>query len=100
MTISYIQFSTATSGTVALDDTHADVQLIHDAASTAATLTITMPTDPFDGQRVFVTSALGVTVLSMSASVGSIVLAVASIAAGGCFAYMYRKASNKWYKVV
>ena len=54
------QYSTLTSGTITGNDTGQNVQVIHNAASLAATLTITFPATPLDGQIFSVASVLGV----------------------------------------
>ena len=43
------QYSTITSGTITANDTKQNVQVIHNAASLAATLTASFPANPADG---------------------------------------------------
>lgn len=95
----YIQYSTATSGTVSLTDTTDDIQLIHDAASLAVTMTIAFPSTPIDGQTIYLQSVLGVTTLTLSASVGTIIGGITTLAAGSVCYYAYRISNTKWYKV-
>lgn len=95
----YVQYSTASSGTVTLVDTGDDIQLIQEAAL-AVTLTIALPATPVDGQRVFVSSIGGVTTLTLSTPVGSIISALTTLAANGIFGYIYRGPTTKWYRIL
>ena len=91
-------YSTATSGTVTLLDTKQDQMCIHNAGSLAATLTITMPPNPIDGQCVMISSTLGVTALTMSSAI-TLVGALTVIAAAGYATYIYESTANKWFRV-
>ena len=91
-----IQISTATSGTVTAQDTKQDVTLIHDA--TALTLTIQMPASPVDGQTVIVTTSGGITALTLSAVVGTIVSALSTLGIGSTGRYIYSAVQNKWFR--
>lgn len=91
------QYSTATSGTITVSDTKQNVQVIHNAATLAATLTITFPANPTDGQTLGVASVLGVTLLTLSAAI-TIVSALTAIVAGGFATYMYDSNSTKWIR--
>lgn len=90
----YIQFTNVTSGTVTITDIQDDVILIHDAGVTA-TLTIALPATPINGQRIGICSAGGITTLTLSASVGTIVTSLTTMAAGGAGTYLYW--NSKWY---
>lgn len=92
------QVSTATSGTVTLANTGQDCQLVHDAASLAITLTITLPANPIDGQKVGIVSTLGITTLTLSSGL-TIVGLLTTLAAIGCVTFMYEVGTNKWYKI-
>lgn len=91
------QLSTATSGTVTLGDTQQNTVLVHDAASLAVTLTITMPATPTDAQQVLIVSRLGVTTLTLSSAL-TIIGSIAALAAGGFVNFMYESSNNKWYR--
>lgn len=95
----YVQYSTANSGTITLVDTADDIQLIQEAA-VAVTLTIAFPATPIDGQRVFISSIGGVTTLTLSTPVGSIIGALTTLAANGIFGYIYRGPTTKWYRIL
>lgn len=97
MKIPYIQYSTLTSGTVTVSDTGDEIQVIHEAGATL-TLTLAMPATPQDGQRVNFSSVGGITTLTMTASVGSIIGALTTLAAGGVLEYIFSLAQNKWYR--
>jgi hypothetical protein len=92
------QYSTATSGTISIQNTKQDVHLIHDNGSLAATLTITFPANPVDGQKFGVTSNLGVTALTLTSAI-TIVNALTAIVAGGFATWMYDVTANKWFRI-
>lgn len=98
MKASYIQYSTLTSGTLTVDDTGDDVVVIQEAAL-AVTLTLALPATPVSGQRVTFSSVGGVTTLTMSTPVGSIIGALTTLAAGGTLTYIYRGSTTKWYRI-
>lgn len=90
--------STATSGTVAAPDTKQDSVVVHDAASLAVTLTLTLPASPIDGQQVIIVSTLGVTTLTLSSAL-TIIGGLATLAAGGFMTLMYESSQNKWFRI-
>ena len=92
-----LQISTATSGTVTLQDTQQDVVLAHDAGVTL-TLTIALPSSPKDGQKAIITSASGITTLTLTAVVGTIINALSTLAAGSTGRYIYSASRNKWFR--
>jgi hypothetical protein len=91
-------YSTATSGTVTLLNTKQDQIVVHDAASLAATLTVTMPANPIDGQYVSFASTLGVTVLTISSAL-TIVGTLTTLAAAGYWTLCYESTANKWFRI-
>lgn len=95
--IPYIQRSTLTSGTLTIADTGDDIMVIHEAALVVS-LTIALPANPVDGQRVTIVSVGGITGLTLSAPVGTIINSIATMAAGGNSAYVYSMPNTKWYK--
>jgi hypothetical protein len=90
-------YSTATSGTITLLDTKQDQVFVHNAASLAATLTVTMPANPIDGQCVTVCSTLGVTALTISSGL-TIVGTLTVLAAAGFWTMCYESTANKWFR--
>ena len=96
--IQYKQLSSATSGTVTVTDSGTDIQLIH-TGSLTATLTIAFPATPYDGQKLSIASANGITALTLTTGVGSIINALTTLAAGNSGTFMYDSANTKWYKI-
>jgi hypothetical protein len=99
MTNTVTTTSTATSGTVTMPDTQQDVVLFHNAASLAATLTVAVPATPIEGQRICISSTLGITALTLTTTVGAILNTVTTLAVGSPVAYMFNFTANKWFKV-
>lgn len=97
--MSILQLTSATSGTVTAQDTQQPLTLIHDAGTTL-TLTVAFPATPVNGQTFTITSAGGVTTLTITASTGSVIAALASLAVGGTGTWIYGSTGNKWYKIV
>ena len=91
-------YSTATSGTITIQNTKQDIVLIHNAASLSNSLTVAFPANPRDGQRMTISSALGVTTLTLSSAI-SILGSINSIAAGAGHNWHYCAQGNKWFKV-
>ena len=90
-------YSTATSGTVTLLDTKQDQVVVHNAGSLAATLTVTMPANPIDGQCVTFCSTLGVTALTISSAL-TIVGTLTTLVAAGYWSMYYESTANKWFR--
>lgn len=94
-----LQYSTAATGsTVTVSDTGDDIVVIHETVL-VATLTLALPATPQDGQRVNFTSVGGVTALTMTTPVGTIVGAVTTLGVGGAITYIYRGSTTKWYRI-
>lgn len=93
----FIQYSTLTSGTVTAQDSKQDVIIVHEAASLAASLTVVMPPNPTNGQRVMLLSRLGVTALTMSSAL-TVIGGMTTIAAAGHGTWFFCAQSNKWFR--
>lgn len=93
-----LQISSATSGTVTANDTGQDVDLIHDAGVTL-TLTIAFPATPINGQVITIGSQGGITTLTLTAAVGTIMNALTGMAAGTRGRFQYASSTSKWYKM-
>jgi len=94
----YLQRSTAGTGsTITFDSAGGDVHLTHDT-TLAAAITLALPTSPIDGMKCYFVSVGGITALTMTASVGSILGGLTSVGANSPFCMMYSLAQNKWYK--
>lgn len=76
--------------------------LVLDPAATLATLTVTMPAHPSDGQRVGLSSTQAVTTLTLNANAGQSFAANAglgTLTAGSAGAsWLYRAATATWYR--
>jgi len=92
----YIDYSTLTSGTIIRVETYDDMQIIHNAASLAATLEIELPNEPVDGQRIFITSSLGITALTLS-SIKTIIGAKTGLTPNGTAQYIFSLRSDMWH---
>ena len=92
-----LQTSTATSGTVQIENTQQDVVLAHDGGITLA-LTIAFPPNPKDGQKVIITSSIGVTALTLTSVVGTIVGALTTLTSGSSGRYIYSATKSKWFR--
>lgn len=93
-----VQYTTVTSGTVTGNDTGQNVQIIQDG-TLAVSLTIAFPATPVNGQIFGVTSVGGITTVSMTSTVGTIINALTTMASGGTVRYQFLTAQNKWYKI-
>jgi len=93
-----IQTSVSLSGTVDMIESYTDNLLIHDASSTAASLSILMPATPLDGQSINVCTVNGITALTFLPSGITIATAVNTLAAGSSVTMTYSAPNNKWYK--
>jgi hypothetical protein len=93
-----VQRSTATSGTQSAPDTNKEVIFIHEAGATAS-LTYQFPPSPVDKQKVTIMSVGGITALTLSAAIGTIVNTITTLALGGSATYMYLSSQTKWYKI-
>ena len=85
-----------TGATVAVN-TDGYINLLINPAGTLATLTITVPASPTDGDRVRIGATQIVTALTMNG--GTIVGALVSLAVGGFATYVYNSDSVKWLRV-
>lgn len=98
--IKNIQYSTAsTGGTIIVTDTSDDIQVIHEDTVLTAVLTLTLPATPQDAQKVFFVSINGVTSLTMTTPVGSILNPTTVLVPNSGMCYIYREASTSWYKM-
>lgn len=74
--------------------------LILEPAGILATGTVTMPSQPGDGQIIGIVSTQTITALTLSAAIGHFILnAITTIAIGGFAYYLYRTANSTWYRV-
>jgi hypothetical protein len=93
-----VQRTTLTSGSFTPTATPSDLIMIHEAGATA-TLTINMPTVPRDKQKVTIISVGGITALTLSTAVGSILNNITTLVAGGSARFVWLASESKWYKI-
>lgn len=68
-------------------------------AGTIAALTVTMPVNPYDGQKVTIASTQVVTSLSQTAAGKTIQAPLTAFTANGFGTWRYRLADTTWYRV-
>lgn len=95
-----IQTATPTTGTsVAISNDTSVLILKHTA--TIATLTLTLPSSPVNGQRIFICTRSTVTTLTISAAAGQTLYGTATtIAATSPRCFVYESATTSWYRLV
>ena len=96
---STIESVTPTAGTtITVSDTTR--YYVMTPAGTLATLTVVMPTNPVDGQEVFITSTQIVTALTHNPGAGQTLNgALVTIAANGNAAWVYKLSNTTWYRI-
>lgn len=90
----------ATGASLQIADTTRNLILNHSA--TIATLTITLPQAPVDGQQVDIFSRSVVTTLTLNAGTGETIETghtITTLAAAGSVGYYFQLSDNKWYRV-
>lgn len=97
--VSSIQRAVPTTGqTVTIANADVDISLIIEPAGTLLALTVSMPSTPYDGQKVSLMSTQILTGLTLSG--GTLVGALTTIAAVNGFAsYVYSSSQSKWYRI-
>lgn len=92
------QIRTDTSGTVNIDQSSADIWLIHDAGQVVQTLTIPFPEqDIIDRQLFIINSIGGINSLTLSSNKAIINPATMLFAGGGC-AFLYDQENERWLR--
>lgn len=90
-----IQVATPATGATITPATGVTVLLINNSVL-LATLTITMPTSPADGQRFIVSSAAGVTLLTLTG--GTIKGGLSSLSVSGYARFVYSANAGFWFR--
>jgi hypothetical protein len=73
--------------------------LLLDPTGTLATLTVTAPASPYDGQALTVMSSQAITALTFSANAGQTVNgAPTAMVANTSFQYRYKASNQTWYR--
>lgn len=84
------------AATVAIANTTAG--LILEPAGTLATLTITLPTAPRDGQLLFISTIAAITSLTVSGGTFGANQAPTALAAGESIRFVFQATGSKWFK--
>lgn len=93
------QRRTDTSGTVTVDESTADIWIIHDAEEVVSNLTIPFVVEPIDRQVFGISSVKGINTLTLSSGV-EICSPVTFLPEGGRCAWMYCGDSEKWIRFI
>ena len=86
-----------TGQTVDMDDDAENLVLT--PAGTIAALTVNMPVNPYDGQRVTLASSQTVTALTMAAAGKALNAGLTTIGAALFGSWRYRAANTMWYRI-
>ena len=89
-----VQYATPTVGQTVTVNSNGNVFLLINPAGTLASLTITLPGSPSDGDSVLIKSTQIVTTLTMNG--GTIINALVALAVGTTQQYVYSATAAKW----
>lgn len=92
-----VQTSTVTSGTISAIYIPRNLTVIHNA--TATTLTAELPIEVRDQQTYTLMTVGGITTLTLTSAVGTIINPITTLSAGGSVTYMYNLQLDKWFKI-
>jgi archaellum component FlaG (FlaF/FlaG flagellin family) len=84
----------ATGGTVVVNPSAS--LLIIDNGSLLLALTVTLPSNPVDGQRIIITSGSGVTALTING--GTVKGLITTISVNGYARFAYSATANAWFR--
>lgn len=90
------QYVTPTTGSTITVNANGNVMLFVNPAGTLATLTITLPSTPSDGDKVDLGSSQIVTGLTMNG--GTIIGALSTMAVATFASYTYSSGSSSWFR--
>jgi hypothetical protein len=92
------QLVTPTTGqTVVMNDSDGDVVLLVDPAANLSSLTITILSNPFDGQKVTMMTTKSITTLTLQGS--TIVGTITSAGANAFATWIWSQTKAKWYRI-
>lgn len=91
-----VQYSAPTTGSTVTVNSSGNVKLLLNPAGTLATLTVTFPSSPSDGDMVQVGCSQIVTALTMNG--GTIIGALGSFAVGGAGTWVFSATGSNWIK--
>lgn len=90
-----VQYAIPTSGSTVSINVGNSLLFLNNS-SLLATLTVTLPSNPVDGQRVIITSAAGITLLTVNG--GTINGLVTGLSANGYARYAYSASASAWFR--
>lgn len=90
------QYATPTTGSTVTVNNTGYINLMLNPAGTLATLTVTLPGSPTDGDKVTVASSQIVTGLTMNG--GTIIGALTTMAVGAFASYVYVSDATSWFR--
>lgn len=88
-----VQYATPTTGQTVTCDGSSVVMI--NPAGTLATLTVTLPASPVDGQDVLICASQIVTALTIT---GTIVGTLTTLAVAGFARFVYSATASKWFR--
>ena len=91
-----IQYNVPTTGQTVVIGSGMSALVLNNAAL-LATLTVTLPASPFDGQRVTIATGNGVTALTVNG--GTINGTVATLAVNGYARFIYSATAAAWFRI-
>lgn len=92
-----VQYVAPATGNTVIANTNGYTRLLIDPAGTLATLTITMPSSPQDGDRLEISSSQVLTALTISG--GTIVGTLTTLAVAGFASFVFSATGSKWFRV-
>lgn len=91
------QYTQPTVGQTVTVNNTGTINLLIDPAGTLATLTVTMPATPTDGDTVSIGTSQIITALTMNG--GTLVGPLTTMALGGFATYIFGGTAAKWFRV-
>lgn len=95
--IPQVQYAAPTVGQTVTINSNGHVQLLVNPAGTLATLTITFPSTPSDGDMIEMGCSQIVTALTMNG--GTIIGSLAALAVGGGGTWIFSATASSWIKI-
>lgn len=95
--IPQVQYTAPTTGSTVIVNANGHVKLLLNPAGTLATLTVTLPGSPSDGDMIQMGCSQIVTSLTMNG--GTIIGGLTTLAVGGAGTWIYSATGSNWIKV-
>lgn len=90
-----LQYSTPAAGATVAMDTGTSLLIVNNSALLLS-LTVTLPPNPMDGQRVIIASGAGVTLLTVNG--GTVKGLVTGLSVNGYARFAYSAAAGAWFR--